>query len=137
MTVWSRLEAAGGSRPTFCLECWPARRLEGGIRFGLGSTLAMSKAALAKAGGLEPLVEYLADDYEMGERIAKAGYRVELCGRGGGDDVPAYNFRGFRDHQLRWAPINAGLAQTGVRRVRDYVCFALGDDDLRCQRVAL
>ncbi len=63
-----------------------ARKLEGGIRFGLGSTLATSKTALAKAGGLEPLVEYLADDYEMGARIAEAGYRVELCERGGGDD---------------------------------------------------
>ena len=32
-----------------------ARWLEGGIHFGLGSTLAMSRAALEKAGGLEPL----------------------------------------------------------------------------------
>jgi ceramide glucosyltransferase len=102
MTVWSRLEAMGISTD-FLPGVLAARWLEGGIRFGLGSTLAMSKAALAKAGGLEPLVEYLADDYEMGERIAKAGYRVELCGEVVETTVPAYNFGGFRDHQLRWA----------------------------------
>jgi ceramide glucosyltransferase len=102
MTIWSRLEALGISTD-FLPGVLAARWLEGGIRFGLGSTLAMSKAALTKAGGLEPLVEYLADDYEMGERIAKAGYRVELCCEVVETTVPAYAFRGFRDHQLRWA----------------------------------
>ncbi len=80
-----------------------ARKLEGGIRFGLGSTLAMTKTALAAAGGLEPLVEYLADDYEMGRRIAGAGYRVELCGERVETTVPAYGWRGFWEHQMRWA----------------------------------
>ncbi len=91
MTIWSRLEALGISTD-FLPGVLAARRLEGGIRFGLGSTLAMSKVALAKAGGLEPLVEYLADDYEMGERIAKAGYRVELCSEVVETTVPAYEF---------------------------------------------
>jgi ceramide glucosyltransferase len=102
MRLWSRLEALGISTDFFP-GVLAARWLEGGIRFGLGSTLAMSKVSLAKAGGLEPLVEYLADDYEMGERIFKAGYRVELCGEVVETTVPAYDFRGFRDHQLRWA----------------------------------
>ncbi len=101
-TVWSRLEALGISTDFFP-GVLAARQLEGGIRFGLGSTLATSKTVLAKAGGLEPLVEYLADDYELGERIATAGYRVELCPEVVETTVPAYNFRGFRDHQLRWA----------------------------------
>ena len=102
MTIWSRLEALGISTDFFP-GVLAARRLEGGIRFGLGSTLATSKTVLAKAGGLEPLVEYLADDYEMGERIAKAGYRVELVNEVVETTVPAYDFRGFREHQLRWA----------------------------------
>jgi ceramide glucosyltransferase len=80
-----------------------ARKLEGGIRFGLGSTLATTKTVLAAAGGLEPLVEYLADDYEMGARIATAGYLVELADEVVETAVPAYSFRGFADHQLRWA----------------------------------
>ena len=102
LTLWSRLEALGISTDFFA-GVLTARKLEGGIRFGLGSTLATSKAALAKAGGLEPLVEYLADDYEMGERIANAGFRVELCSEVVETTVPAYQFGGFRDHQLRWA----------------------------------
>jgi ceramide glucosyltransferase len=102
MTVWSRLEALGISTDFFP-GVLAARWLEGGIRFGLGSTLATSKSVLAKVGGLELLVEYLADDYEMGERIANAGYRVELCCEVVETTVPAYKFSGFRDHQLRWA----------------------------------
>jgi ceramide glucosyltransferase len=102
LTLWSRLEALGISTDFFP-GVLTARKLEGGIRFGLGSTLATSKAALAKAGGLEPLVEYLADDYEMGERIANAGFRVELCSEVVETTVPAYKFSGFCDHQLRWA----------------------------------
>lgn len=101
-TLWTRLEALGIATDFFP-GVLAARKLERGIRFGLGSTLAMSKTALAKAGGLEPLVECLADDYEMGERIAKAGYRVELSDEVVETTVPAYSFRGFCEHQLRWA----------------------------------
>jgi ceramide glucosyltransferase len=102
MTIWSRLEALGISTD-FLPGVLTARRLEGGIRFGLGSTLATSKSVLAKAGGLEALTEYLADDYEMGARIAEAGYRVELSNEVVETTVPEYHFRAFREHQLRWA----------------------------------
>ncbi len=101
-TIWSRLEVLGISTDFFP-GVLTARKLEGGIRFGLGSTLAMSGVALAKSGGLEPLVESLADDYEMGARIAAAGYRVELSSEVVETTVPAYSFRGFWDHQIRWA----------------------------------
>jgi ceramide glucosyltransferase len=102
LTVWSRLEALGISTD-FLPGVLTARKLEGGIRFGLGSTLATSRSVLAKAGGLEPLTEYLADDYEMGARIAEAGYRVELANEVVETTVPEYHYRGFNDHQLRWA----------------------------------
>jgi len=102
LTIWARLEALGISTD-FLPGVLTARKIEGGIRFGLGSTLAISRTALAAAGGLEPLVDYLADDYEMGARIAGAGYRVELCRETVETTVPAYTFRGFVDHQLRWA----------------------------------
>ena len=102
LTLWSRLEALGISTD-FMPGVLTARKLEGGIHFGLGSTLATSKTALAKAGGLESLVECLADDYEMGARIAAAGYKIELSAEVVETTIPAYTFRGFRDHQLRWA----------------------------------
>jgi len=102
LTLWARLEALGISTD-FMAGVLAARKLEGGIRFGLGSTLAVSRAALVAAGGLEPLVDSLADDYEMGARIAQAGFRVELCGEVVETAVPAYGFRGFCVHQIRWA----------------------------------
>ncbi len=101
-TIWGKLEALGISTD-FMPGVLTARKLEGGIRFGLGSTLAMTRTALDAAGGMAALVEYLADDYEMGSRISKAGYRVELCGERVETTVPAYGFSGFWDHQMRWA----------------------------------
>ena len=101
-SVWSRVEALGISTD-FMPGVLTARALEGGIRFGLGSTLAVTREALAAAGGLEALVECLADDYEMGRRIAGAGYKVELCGEVVATTVPGYDFGGFWEHQMRWA----------------------------------
>ena len=99
---WSKLEALGIATD-FMPGVLTARRIEGGLRFGLGSTLAMRRDALDQAGGLEPLVEFLADDYELGRRIAAAGFHVELSPEVVETTVPAYTFRSFWDHQLRWA----------------------------------
>jgi ceramide glucosyltransferase len=100
--LWSRMEALGISTDFFA-GVLTARKLEGGIRFGLGSTLATTKTVLTKTGGLEALVEYLADDYEMGVRIADGGFRVELADEVVETSVPNYSLRGFVDHQMRWA----------------------------------
>ena len=102
LTVWAKLEALGISTD-FMAGVLTARRLEGGIRYGLGSTLATTKSAIGKIGGLEALANCLADDYELGHRISLAGYSVELCGEIVKTTVPAYRFRGFWDHQIRWA----------------------------------
>ena len=79
-----------------------ARMIEGGLRYGLGSTLAVSRDALERIGGFEALVNHLADDYELGERVYKAGYRVALSSEVVETSVPAYAWSGFCDHQLRW-----------------------------------
>jgi ceramide glucosyltransferase len=100
--LWSRMEALGIATDFFA-GVLTARRLEGGIRFGLGSTLAMTKGALAAVGGFEALVDELADDYELGARLSAAGYRVELVREVVETSVPAYTLRGFCEHQLRWA----------------------------------
>ena len=102
LTLWARLEALAISTD-FAAGVLAARRLEGGVHFGLGATLAMSRAALAAAGGLEPLVDCLADDNEMGLRIERAGYRIELCGEVVETTVPAYRMRDFCEHQIRWS----------------------------------
>jgi ceramide glucosyltransferase len=79
-----------------------ARTLEGGIRFGLGSTLAFRRSDLETIGGFEALVDYLADDYEVGRRIAARGQKVKLSDVVVETYLPAYTLRQFVDHQLRW-----------------------------------
>lgn len=101
-TVSSRLEALGIATD-FIPGVLAARALEGGLRFGLGSTLATTKSALAAIGGFQALVNQLADDYELGARLHGAGYRVELVPEVVATSIPAYNLRGFADHQLRWS----------------------------------
>jgi ceramide glucosyltransferase len=100
-TLGSRLESLGIATD-FMPSVLVARMLEGGLRYGLGSTLAVSREALQSIGGFEALVDHLADDYELGERIFKAGYRIALTSDVVETSVPAYTWRGFCDHQLRW-----------------------------------
>ncbi len=100
-TLASRLEALGIATdfiPGVLLSKW----IEGGLHYGLGSTLAVRRDVLEKAGGLLALVDHLADDYEMGARVSRAGYGVALSTEVVETNVPAYAWRGFIDHQLRW-----------------------------------
>jgi ceramide glucosyltransferase len=101
-TLPSRLEALGIATD-FQAGVLLSRMIEGGLHYGLGSTLAVSREALEKIGGLETLVDHLADDYELGARVSQAGYRVALSGEVVETGVPGYAWRGFIDHQLRWA----------------------------------
>jgi ceramide glucosyltransferase len=80
-----------------------ARLLEDGIHFGLGSTLAFRRSDLAATGGFEALSDYLADDYEIGRRIAALGLGIELSETVVETFLPRYDSKQFLDHQLRWA----------------------------------
>jgi ceramide glucosyltransferase len=100
-TLGSRLEALGISTD-FCPSVLAARQLEG-IHFGLGSTLAFRRAELEQIGGFTSFVDYLADDYELGNRIAGLGLAVELSEIVVETYLPPYNLREFFAHQLRWA----------------------------------
>ena len=101
-SAYARLEALGIATD-FIPGVLAARALEGGLRFGLGSTLATTKTALAAIGGFEALADQLADDYELGARLHKAGYRVELVPEVVATSIPAYTLEGFANHQLRWS----------------------------------
>ncbi len=115
-TLGSRLEALGISTD-FMPGALTARWMEKGLRFGLGSTLAVTREALDAIGGLLPLVDHLADDYELGARMFDAGYRVELAREVVETSIPAYSFSEFLAHQLRWA--------RGVRDARPLGYFGL------------
>jgi len=100
-TLGSRLESLGISTD-FSAGVLAAWQLEGGIRFGLGSTLVFRRDDLKAIGGFEALVDYLADDYEIGRRIAAGGLKVRLSDVVVETYLPAYTLRQFVDHQLRW-----------------------------------
>jgi ceramide glucosyltransferase len=101
-SLGSRLESLSISTD-FSAGVLVARLIEGGIHFGLGSTLAFRRSDLVTTGGFETLADYLADDYELGRRIASLGLRVELSETVVETFLPRYGLRQFLDHQLRWA----------------------------------
>lgn len=101
-TFGSQLESLGISTD-FCPGVLVARQLEGGLRFGLGSTLAFRRTDLERIGGFRSIVDFLADDYELGRRIADLGLQVLLADVVVETHLPAYDLRGFLAHQLRWA----------------------------------
>ncbi len=76
--------------------------LSGGLSFMLGAVMATTKKHLAEIGGFEALADYFCDDYELGNRIAARGHRVELS-RFPVDIVYPHETVGdaFR-HQVRW-----------------------------------
>lgn len=120
-TIPSRMEALGIATD-FAPSVLTARFIERGIRFGLGSTLAVSREALDASGGLLPLVDSLADDYQLGVQIAASGYEVVLSREVVETSVPPYTFSQFLAHQIRWA------RTVRDARPRDYigVAFSLG-----------
>lgn len=73
------------------------------IDFALGAVMGIRKRQLCEIGGFETLADCLADDYQLGNRIARRGYRIEIA------NVPVECWSepmGWREvwkHQLRWA----------------------------------
>jgi ceramide glucosyltransferase len=100
-TLPSRFETLGIATD-FQPSVLVSKMIERGMRYGLGSTLAVRREALDRIGGFAALVNHLADDYELGARIAQAGYTVALSAEVVETSTPPYTWRGYFDHQLRW-----------------------------------
>jgi ceramide glucosyltransferase len=78
-----------------------AERLEG-VSFALGATMAARREALEAIGGFDALKEYLADDYQFGNKIYKAGYKLKLS-RYVVDSIQGReSLKEYFIHQLRW-----------------------------------
>src|SRR6266446_5449355 len=97
----AEIEAVGASSDFFAgvlMAGWTE-----GMTFALGASIATTKEWLGKMGGFEAIADTLADDYELGHRIAKAGGAVVLSREAVWTMYPAQTLRSFWGHQVRWA----------------------------------
>jgi len=113
-TLASRLEALSIATE-FIGNVLGAIVYERKLTFGLGSTLAVPRQALQSIGGWTPILDYLADDYELGTRLARAGFEVMLSTVVVQTALPNARFAEMFQHQLRWA------RTIRDRRLRGYI----------------
>ncbi|WP_013324450.1 glycosyltransferase [Gloeothece verrucosa] len=90
-----------------CLDFIPsvlvARFLDKGIKFAIGPTMVTRKTILEKYGGLQRVVNRIADDYQMGKMTAELGYRVELSEYILNNDCTNDTIKDVFLRELRWA----------------------------------
>jgi ceramide glucosyltransferase len=93
-----------------------ARDIEG-LKFTMGSTVAVTRERLDEIGGFAPLLDMHSDDYELGRRIAANGYRVELAPEPVDMEFPSETLGDYLRHELRWL--------IGLRHIRPGGHFGL------------
>jgi len=100
-SIWAEMEALGVATdfsPSVLVADWME-----GVTFALGASVATTKTWLAKIGGYQALANVLADDYEIGNRIGKAGGQVMVSSEVVDTMYPGVTLREFWEHQSRWA----------------------------------
>lgn len=99
--IATAVEATG-----FTVEMIPnvmvALQLEG-LSFALGASMAVRRQALAAMGGFEALSDYLADDYQLGNKVHRAGWRIALDDCFVESMLSSENLAVTFSRQLRWA----------------------------------
>ncbi|MCE1225122.1 MAG: bacteriohopanetetrol glucosamine biosynthesis glycosyltransferase HpnI [Geobacteraceae bacterium] len=79
-----------------------ALKLEG-LSFALGAAMTFRRQALQDIGGLEALVDYLADDYQLGNQIHRAGWQLKLDHQFVESMLKPESPATIFSRQLRWA----------------------------------
>jgi len=73
-----------------------------GVRFTLGPSTALRKAALQQIGGFARLADYAADDYMLGYLLAESGSTVVLSDQVIDHQILRAGFWKSIEHQLSW-----------------------------------
>ncbi len=73
------------------------------LDFALGAAILVRRRALAEIGGFKSLADCLADDYQLGNRVAKNHHRIALCPVVVECWDAPMNWAQVWKHQLRWA----------------------------------
>jgi ceramide glucosyltransferase len=100
-SIASRAEALGIATE-FAPSVLVARLIAAG-GFALGSTMALRVADLKSIGGFAAIREYLADDYQLGARIAGLGKYVALSDSVVETNLGAGSWTDVWKHQIRWS----------------------------------
>lgn len=91
---------------TVALDFMPSVIIAGkleGVTFGLGASMLFSKEALKDIGGFSTIADYLADDYQIGNRLWKRGYKIVLSRLVIENVIGKMSVAEYLVHQLRWA----------------------------------
>lgn len=78
-------------------------RLIGESGFALGSTMVFRAEQIRQIGGFEAVEDYIADDYQLGARVASLGYKVALAKTVVETDLGGERWGDVWRHQLRWS----------------------------------
>jgi ceramide glucosyltransferase len=78
-------------------------RLLGAAEFALGSTMVLRAGTLQEIGGFESLAGYLADDYQLGYRVSRRGYKIHFAPLVVETNLGAGSWADVWRHQLRWS----------------------------------
>jgi len=73
------------------------------LDFALGAAILMRRKALSEIGGFQAIANCLADDYQLGHRMAENGHQVALCPVIAECWDAPMDWRAVWNHQLRWA----------------------------------
>ncbi|MEI9979212.1 MAG: glycosyltransferase [Edaphobacter sp.] len=98
--LWSQLEAVGMTIEMSSGIC--ADSLIEPVRFALGPTMVTRRERVEEIGGFESMAEYCADDFVLGNWIAKKGHKVVLSGHAIDHMVLQAGFVDSMKHQVRW-----------------------------------
>jgi ceramide glucosyltransferase len=73
------------------------------ISYCLGATMAIRREILTDIGGFKALVNYLADDYMLGQMVSERGYKVHLSYTIVENLSYEPSYKSLFLHELRWA----------------------------------
>lgn len=117
--VWARL---GGQfiddwfGPSVCVS-----HALGGSRFAFGATIALRRDVLDASGGFEALADHVADDWWLGERTRRAGFRTVLSEAAVTTDVIETSLSDLAARELRWLRSIRRIEPLGYAFL--FICF--------------
>jgi ceramide glucosyltransferase len=116
--IWERL---GAAQITHCFLPGVLLSRALGRQDCLGSTAMLYRQTLARIGGFESLVTFLAEDNVLGQRIRDLGLNIGISDAVVAATVPEPSFRNLWLHETRW-----------TRTIRGVAPLALAASTLQC-----